>query len=56
MDLGFVFAFNEAISRHCDVYSKLARDAWRDMTPMQYGCLLIGIALVGWLTMKSGPK
>ena len=34
-------------------YQRYAVDFWEHMTPMQYGCILIFIAICGYLMMKS---
>lgn len=34
-------------------YKTFALRSWHNMTPAQYGCLLITIAVVGWVMMKS---
>ena len=41
------------IERHFDFYVKYAYDTWRHITPIQYASLLIAIATVGWIMMKS---
>jgi len=35
-------------------YQHILLQQWRNMTPVSYGCLLIGIGVVGFLLMKSG--
>lgn len=35
-------------------YQKYAEGFWENLTPMQYGCLLIFVGLCGYLLMKSG--
>jgi hypothetical protein len=37
-------------------YKRLILDSWGNMTPMQYGFLLVAVALIGWLCMKSAPR
>lgn len=37
-------------------YSSFLRGAWDNITPMQYGYLLVTIAVVGWLAMRSNLK
>jgi hypothetical protein len=37
-------------------YQKYFLSAWHNMTPMEYGYLLVAIAAVGWLCMKSAPR
>jgi hypothetical protein len=37
-------------------YKRYLLDAWGDITPMQYGFLLIAVAAIGWLCMKSAPR
>lgn len=39
-----------------NVYYHLLVKAWNGMTPMQYGCVLVAISLVGWVLMKNGTK
>ena len=41
---------------HLYFYQKYFLSAWHNMTPMQYGYLLVTIAVVGWLCMKSAPR
>jgi hypothetical protein len=45
-----------SFSDYVDYYTKLATDGWHNITPTQYGYLLISIAVVGWILMKSGQK
>jgi hypothetical protein len=47
---------SQAISHHLRVYGDLLAKEWREMTPMMYGSLLVLIAAVGFLLMKSGTK
>lgn len=37
-------------------YQKYLMGAWHNITPMQYGYLLVTVAVVGWLMMKSGAR
>ena len=37
-------------------YRQYALEAWANMTPMQYGYLLVTIAVIGWALMKSGAR
>jgi hypothetical protein len=39
-----------------NVYSNLLMKYWNNMTPSQYGGLLITVSLIGWLLMKNGAK
>lgn len=41
---------------HLIFYQKFLASAWANMTPMQYGYLLVSIAVVGWMLMKSGQR
>lgn len=34
-------------------YQRYAVDFWDTMTPMEYGCLLIFVAVCGYILMKS---
>jgi hypothetical protein len=44
------------VTDHLHFYQKYFLSAWHNMTPMQYGYLLVTIAVVGWLCMKSAPR
>lgn len=37
-------------------YRDFFLDWWADMGPAEYGTLLIGIGVFGWLLMKSGGR
>lgn len=37
-------------------YREYALDAWADMGPTEYGILLLGIGVFGWLLMKNGAR
>jgi hypothetical protein len=37
-------------------YTRYCADQWYGLNPLKYGMLLIGVALFGWLLMKSGNK
>lgn len=49
-------SWTQNVSYYVRFYRDYALDRWDQMTPMQYGCLLISIAVFGWLLMKSGIK
>jgi hypothetical protein len=49
-------SFSNDVQFYLRFYREYALDRWNEMTPMQYGCLLISIAVFGWLLMKSGIK
>jgi len=36
-----------------NVYYNMLMKAWMNMTPLQYGFLLIGIGVCGWVLMKN---
>lgn len=40
--------------QYLTAYQRYAIDFWEHITPMQYGCILIGVAVVGYIMMKSG--
>jgi len=44
------------VTRYAKYYSEYASNAWTNMTPPQYGILLISVAVFGWLLMKSGSR
>jgi hypothetical protein len=46
----------QAISHHLRVYGDIIAREWREMSPMMYGTLLVLIAVVGFVLMKSGTK
>ncbi len=37
-------------------YQRYAIDFWENITPMQYGCLLLSVMAIGYLLMKSTGK
>lgn len=39
---------------HLIFYQKFLASAWANMTPMQYGFLLVSIAVAGYALMKNG--
>ncbi|SFH79780.1 hypothetical protein [Planctomicrobium piriforme] len=50
-----MFALLAAYSfrQYMNAYSRYANNFWDNMTPMQYGCLLIFIAICGYILMRS---
>ncbi|MCA9089167.1 MAG: hypothetical protein KDA90_11115 [Planctomycetaceae bacterium] len=46
----------QTINFYLRFYQRSAVDFWHHITPMQYGCLLIAVAVVGWLTMRSASR
>ncbi|HLJ09630.1 MAG TPA: hypothetical protein VKU82_00500 [Planctomycetaceae bacterium] len=44
------------VTDHLYFYKSYLLEAWHNMSPMQYGYLLVTIAVVGWLLMKSSPR
>ncbi len=49
-------SFLDSVNYYLRYYHKSAIYAWEHITPMQYGWLLISVAVIGWLLMKSGLK
>lgn len=45
-----------AVSRYVSFYSQYAASAWANMTPPQYGIVLVSVAVFGWILMKSGSR
>jgi len=45
-----------AVTRYAKFYSQYAANAWANMTPPQYGIVLISVAVFGWILMKSGTR
>lgn len=41
---------------HLDFYQRFLLRAWHNMTPMQYGYMLVTVAVVGYLSMRGGPR
>lgn len=37
-------------------YKRYIFETWDNMSPMQYGFLLVAVAAIGWLCMKSAPR
>jgi hypothetical protein len=52
----FPATFTNDVNYYLRFYRDYALERWNEMTPMQYGLLLISIAVFGWLLMKSGIK
>jgi hypothetical protein len=46
-------SFSERVGFYFRFYRTYAIDSWDALSPMQYGCLLIGIGLFGWILMKN---
>jgi len=49
-------AHMQFVTDHLYFYKSYLLEAWHNMSPMQYGYLLVTIAVVGWLLMKSSPR
>ena len=49
-------SFSSRARYYLDFYQEFAVETWEKMTPMQYGTLLIGIGVFGWLLMKTSFK
>jgi hypothetical protein len=45
-----------AVTRYAKFYAQYASSAWANMTPTQYGIILVSVAVFGWLLMKSGAR
>ena len=43
-----------SIQQYIKAYQRYAVHFWENMTPMQYGCILIAVFVIGYLLMKSG--
>lgn len=46
----------ELICEYCRFYQKYAVTTWTHLRPMEYGVLLIGIAVTGWALMKGSKR
>jgi hypothetical protein len=56
MSLAMLLAGSSKIGRYFDFYCQYAADKWENLTPMQYGSLLISVGVFGWILMKSGRR
>jgi len=43
----------QTVNDYLYYYERFLMKSWHNMTPMQYGYLLVTIAVVGWIMMKS---
>jgi len=46
----------QTIYSYLSVYSSTLKRLWSNMTPQQYASLLIFVAVVGFIAMRSKPK
>ncbi|MGE5194486.1 MAG: hypothetical protein ACM3U2_18505 [Deltaproteobacteria bacterium] len=46
----------QSLTDHLHFYQRYFLEAWNNMSPMEYGFMLVAIAAIGWLCMKSGPR
>lgn len=46
-------SFSDRASYYMRFYRSYAIDTWDALSPMQYGALLIGIGVFGWILMKN---
>ena len=44
------------VSYHLQFYQSFLVSAWDNISPMQYGVLLVTIGIIGWALMKSGAS
>lgn len=44
------------ISEYLGFYASYGQKRWSNMTPVEYGTLLIFIGVVGWLMMKNAGR
>jgi hypothetical protein len=44
------------VNYYLSFYKNFFLRAWNGITPMQYGFLLVSVAVIGYLLMKSGAK
>lgn len=42
--------------RYVRFYQDYAQNKWANLTPMQYGILLISVGVVGWILMKNASR
>ena len=46
----------QQVNFYWSFYKNYFLHAWNNLTPMQYGLLLVAVAVIGYLLMKSGAK
>ena len=46
----------QSVYDYFDFYQRFLLGAWHNITPMQYGYLLVAVAVIGWTLMKGGPR
>ena len=51
-----MFGIFDTIRSYLSVYQKTFIQFWEHMTPQQYASLLMFVALVGFIAMRSKPK
>jgi hypothetical protein len=51
-----MFEFYDKMVTYLVVYKKTAFRAWDHMTPQQYATILITVALIGFISMRSKPR
>lgn len=44
----------QTISYHLQFYKSYLVGAWDNMSPMQYGFVLVTIGVAGWMLMRHG--
>ena len=47
---------SDYVSRYVHFYQKFLTQKWDNLTPMQYGTMIIVIAVFGWVLMRSARK
>lgn len=45
-----------SLSRYLKFYQDYAADKWDNLSPMEYGILLIMVGVFGWMLMKNASK
>jgi len=51
--MSLLASFSERVGYYLRFYRTYAIDTWDALSPMQYGALLIGIGVFGWILMKN---
>ena len=46
----------QTVNDYLYFYKGYVFETWNNMTPMEYGFMLVAIAAIGWLCMKSAPR
>lgn len=54
MSLALILA--RSLGSYLDYYQDYALSKWQNLSPMEYGMLLISVGVFGWVLMKSASR